>query len=137
MSIAQFNMMRDARIVNCTTDDQRIMIYSTEPEPEERARAVWRDIDHAFSRPVTAGDDTANYSPTQVIAEFFRENGLDGIAYGSSLGRGHNVALFDPDAAVLVNCGLVEIRGVNLDFSLAANSYFVTEGLPQTDGSGA
>ena len=62
--------------------------------------------------------------PTQVLAEFFRESGLDGIAYGSSLGPGHNLVLFDPDATGWVKCDLVEICGVKFDFSLAARPYF-------------
>ena len=68
VSIAQFSVMREVRVVNCTTDDHRSMIYASEPEPEERERAVWRDIDRAFSQPVSSADDTADYSPTQVIA---------------------------------------------------------------------
>lgn len=125
VSIAQFALMRDVRVVNCVTDDHRIMMYLQEPEPEERERAVWRDIDRAFSQPVTHADDTADYAPTQIVAEFFRENGLDGVAYGSSLGPGHNVVLFDTEAATPVKCGLVQVRGVKLDLSLAANPYFV------------
>jgi len=127
VSIAQFVLNRDVRVVNCVTDDHRIMAYSREPEPEERERAVWQDIDRAFSRPMTSGDDTADYAPTQVIAEFFRENDLDGVAYGSSLGLGNNVALFDPGVARLVNCGLVEIGDVKLKLTLAANPYFVAD----------
>jgi hypothetical protein len=137
VSIAQFALNHDVRVVNCVTDDHRIMMYFGEPEPEERERAVWKDIDRAFSQPATSGDDTADYAPTQVIAEFFRENGLDGVAYGSSLGEGHNVALFDAEAAGLVNCGLLEIRGVKLDLSPLGNPYFVTEASPEGSASGA
>ncbi|MBZ5669962.1 MAG: RES family NAD+ phosphorylase [Acidobacteriia bacterium] len=137
VSIAQFALKRDVRVVNCVTDDHRLMMYFGEPEPEERERAVWRDIDRAFSQPVTPDDNTADYAPTQVVAEFFRENGLDGVAYGSSLGLGHNVALFDTEVAVLVNCGLRQIRGVKLDASPAANPYFVTDASVERSTSGA
>jgi len=137
VSVAQFALKRDVRVVNCVTDDHRVMMYFGEPEPEERERADWRDIDRAFSHPVTSGDDTADYAPTQVIAEFFRENGLDGVAYGSSLGEGHNIALFDTEVAAVVKCGLVEIRGVKLDLSPAGNPYFVTEASPEGSASGA
>jgi hypothetical protein len=125
VSVAKFTLKRDVRVVNCVTDDHRLIVYSKEPEPPERERAVWRDIDRAFSQPVTFGDDTADYAPTQTIAECFRANGLDGVAYGSSLGPGHNVALFDMEVAALVSCGLLEIRGVKLDSSIAANPYSV------------
>jgi hypothetical protein len=133
VSVAQFALKRAVSVVNFATDDHGIVLYSGEPEPQERERAVWHDIDRAFSQPVTSGDDTADYAPTQVLAEFFRENGLDGVAYGSSLGQGHNLSLFDIGAAVLVNCNLVQIDGVKFDFSVVANPYFVTGG---SEGSG-
>jgi len=126
VSIAQFALKREVRVVNAVSD-RRLIIYGPEPEPEERERAVWRDIDGAFSQPVTSGDDTADYVPAQALAEFFRESGLDGIAYGSSLGPGHNLVLFDIGAAVLKSCGLVQIRGVKFDWSDAANPYSVTD----------
>jgi RES domain-containing protein len=126
VSIAVFRLSREVRVVNAVSDDHRLIVYASEPKPEVREREVWRDIDRAFSQPVTSADNTADYAPTQVLAEFFRESGLDGVAYGSSLGPGHNLALFDIDAATLVKCDLVEICGVKFDFSLAANPYFMS-----------
>jgi hypothetical protein len=53
--------------------------------PEERDKAIWYAIDQAFRRPVLVfGDELSNYAPTQVIAEFFKKNGFDGIAYQSA-----------------------------------------------------
>ncbi len=136
VSIAQFELKRDVHVINCVQDDHRMMVYNYEPEPEERERRVWQDIDRAFSQPVTRSDDLADYAPTQVIAEFFRENGLDGVAYGSSLGPGHNVALFDIQVAGLINCGLVEIQKVKLDFKFAANPYSMqAASAPTEDGA--
>ena len=64
VSMAQLRTARELRVLNCTTEDQRSMIYGHEPEPEERKRAVWRDIDHAFAEPVLRTDDVADYAPT-------------------------------------------------------------------------
>jgi RES domain-containing protein len=126
VSVGQFVLKRDVHVIDCMTSDRRLILYSQEPSPEEREREVWQDIDRGFSQPVTSTDDTADYAPTQIVAEFFRANGLDGVAYGSSLGEGRNVALFDLDTASLVGCGLFEIRGVKFDSSVAANSYTVS-----------
>jgi hypothetical protein len=41
--------------------------------------AVWKDIDRALAQPVTDDHDTADYVPTQVLAEAFREHGFDGV----------------------------------------------------------
>jgi hypothetical protein len=125
VSAAQFALKRDIRVVNCKTDGHGLNLYCQEPAPLERERAVWRDLDRGFSQPVTPSDDTAEYVPTQIIAEFFRSNGLDGVAYRSSLGQGHNVALFNLDAASVVGCGLFEIRSVKFDSVIAANPYSV------------
>lgn len=125
VSVAQFTLKREIRVINCTSDDHGLNLYSQEPDPHERERAVWRDIDRGFSQPVTPSDDTADYVPTQIIAELFRSNGLDGVAYRSSLGPGHNLALFDLDSTAVVGCGLFEIRGVSFDSVMAANPYTV------------
>lgn len=112
VSVGQFQIERDLRVVNTVCGDMRIMAYGREPEPEERERSVWQDIDRAFSTPVTLSDDTADYVPTQVLAEHFKKFGLDGVAYGSSLGPGHNVVLFDVNVVRLHSCHLAEVTGV-------------------------
>jgi RES domain-containing protein len=116
VTIARFELIREVRLINTVSSDQRYMTYSREPESEERERAVWLDIDRAFSQPVTSADDTADYAATQVLAEFFHDNGIDGIAYGSSLGEGHNVVLFDMGAAVVTEREVVQIRVVKFEY---------------------
>jgi hypothetical protein len=120
VSLAESHTSRPLRLMNCTTDEGKIrnVIYIQEPEGGERTLAVWRDIDRAFSEPVTGFDDRAHYAATQAIAELFRLSGYDGIAYRSSFGRGHNIALFDLDAAIVVGKPqLVRITGINLETS--------------------
>jgi hypothetical protein len=95
--------------------------------PEDRDKAVWAAIDRAFARPIARTDDTGEYVATQVIAEIFKVRGFDGIAYRSSLGEGHNVALFDIGAAHLVGCHLFEARKLHFEFHETTNSYFVKE----------
>lgn len=103
------------------------MIYFKEPEPEKREIAVWRDIDKAFSMPVTSNETTSDYVPTQIIAELFKNDGFDGIAYRSSLGKGHNITLFDLDTADLINCALYEAKKVSFDFAQISNRYFISK----------
>ena len=95
-------------------------------------KAVWSAIDHGFSKPVTEGDDTADYVPTQVIAELFKVNGFDGLGYRSAFGGGHNIVLFDLDSGDLINCSLYEVRGINFDFAETANPYFVSKQYPKS-----
>jgi hypothetical protein len=99
-----------------------------EPAAEKRAAAVWHDIDRAFSLPVSRSDDVANYVPTQIIAELFKQNGFDGICYGSSLGPGKNVVLFDLDAVKIQGCCLYRVMGVDVEFEQESNPYVVDAG---------
>jgi hypothetical protein len=114
VSIARLKIMRDLRIVTCISNHLR-RAYLKEPDAPERERAVWKAIDRAFSEPVTTDDETADYAPTQLLAEFFRNHGLDGVSYRSSLGEGHNLALFDLDSARVVGCSVQEIRSVKYE----------------------
>ena len=127
ISIAQFRLLKSVRLINCTSEDKGAIIYFKEPEPKKREIAVWRDIDKAFFRPVTSNETNADYIPPQIIAELFKNNGFDGIAYRSSLGKGHNIVLFDLNAADLINCALHETKEISFNFSQVSNAYFISK----------
>ena len=114
LSAGQFELLRDVTVVNCMTDSKgrRIYVGDGEPSPERREKSVWYDIDSAFAKPVGRNDDLADYAPTQIIAELFKAEGFDGIAYRSSLGQGRNIALFDIETAELKSCSLSEVKSV-------------------------
>ena len=57
----------------------------------------------------------------------FRAHGYDGIVYKSLLGDGLNIALFDCDAAELINCGLYETNAVSFKFDQCGNPYFIAK----------
>jgi hypothetical protein len=96
--------------------------------PEETDRAVWSDINEAFSEPVERGDNGFDYLPTQILAEAFKLHGFDGIAYKSSYGEdGFNVALFDIEAADLITCGLHRIKDVSVTTVEQDHPYFVSK----------
>jgi hypothetical protein len=124
ISLAQFKLLRDVTIINCSSDDKGTTIYLKEPKPEEKIIAIWRDIDKAFSRPVTQNESIADYVPTQIIAELFKKNGFDGIAYRSSLGEGHNIVLFDLNVADLINRTLYETTKISFKFDQSSTTSF-------------
>ncbi len=126
ISVGQFKVLRELRIVNCTEDTPR-RVYFFEIPPEKWDVTVWADIDRAFSRPVLPSDDTCEYAPTQIISDLFKAHKLDGVAYRSSLGKGHNLVFFDIEAADLVNCFLYELRGLDFSFEECANPYFLSK----------
>ncbi len=127
ISAGQFKPVRDLRVVNCTVHGEFHWDWGYATAEEYWDDNVWCDVDRAFSRPVTASDDSADYVPTQIIAELFKSGGFDGVAYGSAVGDGHNVALFDLDAVVLHGCGLYSLKSVQFVFDQSGNPYVVTK----------
>lgn len=134
VSVGQFKTKKDMVLIDCSVHHDKTPLYFEEPSPDKREHAVWSHVDKSFSKPMTINDSVADYVPTQIIAEFFKNNGLDGIVYKSMLGGGFNVALFDIDAATLVNCNLFEVKKVSFDFQQAANLYTVKEKTENTVG---
>ena len=92
------------------------MFYFEEPSAEEREESVWTHIDRAFARPVSRSDNIVDYVPTQIIAELFKVNHFDGVAYRSSLGKGHNIALFGLDMAELVTLRVFKANSIEYKF---------------------
>ena len=61
------------------------------------------------------------------ISEVFKNRGFNGIAYRSSLGKGHNIALFNLEVADLINCTLFQVKEISFNFSQASNAYFISK----------
>ena len=143
VSIGQFKTLKPLTLVDCSIghDSDNNWLYFDlekgffEPDREEREKAVWDDIDHAFSEPVAVSDSSADYAPTQIIAELFRHEGFDGIAYRSHLGDGFNIALFDLGAADIINCALYGVKAVDYKFEQTADRYFVSKYYEKKDKS--
>jgi RES domain len=140
LSLAQFKVMRDLTLVNCSLDKKTFIVCVIDGEPKElptwqREQVVWGDIGYAFSRPITPDHPATEYVPTQILAEAFRSHGYDGIMYKSLLGDGLNIAVFNCDAAELINCRLYETKSVSFKFEPGDNPYFISKHYPklQTD----
>ena len=107
------------------------VLFFSEPDASERERAVWTQIDQAFSEPMASADDAAEYVPTQLIAELFKKEGYDGIAYKSAFGDdGYNIVLFDPADEELTSCTLFEAKSLEFSFEQTDNPYWI-----EKDGS--
>jgi RES domain len=122
LSLALFTIAQDLKIVNFSkSHGQRPALLETiigEPVKQEiSVKQVWQDIDNAFSAPVSKDEDATAYVPTQIIAEFIRNRGFDGIAYKSTLTEsGHNIVLFDPTTAHLRHCRLCQATTMKIAF---------------------
>lgn len=126
VSVAELRVSRPLTVIKCVSENRRLILYGSEPDAPERERKVWQDIDYAFSKPIVPDEQPVGYVPTQALAEFFRHHGLDGVAYRSSLGEGHNLALFDLNSATIVGGCLFQVRSVKFTSIEASNPYSVS-----------
>lgn len=134
VSVAQFSAVRPLSIVDCSVlHDQHLnLLLDWKPNqaatPERIQDFVWAAIDAAFAEPVSRVDDVAEYAATQILAELFKSEGYDGVAYKSAFGEdAYNVALFDLDSAKQLDCALYEVTGTAFEFEESGNPYYVTE----------
>ena len=125
VSCARFETMGNLTIIDLSVYHRGgFVLFFSEPDALKKEKAVWTEIDKAFSKPTTSTDEAADYVPTQVIAELFKREGHDGIAYKSAFGDdGYNIVLFDPDNANLTSCGLFKVKSLDLSFEQNCNPY--------------
>lgn len=113
VTVASMKCLRELKLIDCSVLAERQFIYFEEPERGEMEKAVWSDIDRAFSAPVDRSDDAAEYAPTQILAELFRSLGYDGVAYKSAFGEdGYNVAIFNIDDFEVGWCRLFKVKDI-------------------------
>jgi hypothetical protein len=120
ISLSSFRTVRDVTIINCAVDHDAPLTRETvfaESPPELVTQSVWQLVDRAFAKPVTDDDATAEYVPTQIIAELFKREGLDGLRYKSRVGDGYNIALFHLDSAEVIERHLFSVKSVAYAFT--------------------
>lgn len=118
LTVALFEILKDIRLVVCRagSDNSIDLLFEENPSTEQIDQYVWNDISKAFARPVNRENQEHSYLPTQILAETFKAEGFDGLAYQSGLERGTNVVLFDVGAAKLIHRCAYTVKKVRYDF---------------------
>jgi hypothetical protein len=117
VSVAKFRTSKPLRIIDCALRCDEPVNFFIPPHGElEYEEAVWKFVDKAFAKPVTRTDDAADYAITQILAEIFRREGYDGIAFKSLFGEAYTIALFDLEAAEFLSCHLFTTQKVEHHF---------------------
>lgn len=125
-SVGIFEIVRDLKLVQLIAERKEpSLIYLSEPSQEEINKLVWEDINAAFSEPVSPDDSTADYAPTQILAEVLKRAGNDGIIYKSKLGQGYNIVLFNINDAQLKSCSLYKCKKIDYNFEETESPYYV------------
>jgi len=120
-----FRIKKNIKIVDCQAGAENWgeRLFDENPTVEKLDKYVWNDISKSFSRPVNREDQESAYLPTQILAEAFKAEGFDGLAYRSGLERGTNVVLFNVHVAELIR-GLQSVytlKKVRYDFEAIPN----------------
>lgn len=134
ISVGYFQTVRPLRLVNLIDaylGHRESFIFLTEkfhkkPTPERAKQAAWHFIGEAYSTPVTLDDDPKGYLPTQILAELFKSEGLDGIAFRSSVEARKsgkevdnepgesNIVLFNLDDVKQIGGHVAEVTGFDI-----------------------
>ena len=126
VSIGQFRLKKQVTLIDFSVGhDAAGKYFFEEPDPLIRESTIWNQVDKAFSEPVSNDMAEADYVPTQIISEFFKKQGFDGVVYKSKLGQGHNLALFDLQVADMSDCAIRLTKAINFEFSPPTQGYSV------------
>ena len=137
VSVAQFRITRKLKAINLTQGygksswsglTLKQMWGEEEVDAEGKAKAVWNDIDNAFSRPVSRSDEREDYVPTRILAELFQEAGYDAIVYRSHFGPegrdGYNIAVFKLEDAEILNCAPYRVESIEVKSNEFGNRWY-------------
>ena len=117
ISCAEFVCKRDLVVADFITNSEGASYLPKAITPDEIENTVYYHVNGAFSEPINQEDAATSYVPTQIIAEYFKNNQYDGIAYKSSLGSGYNLVFFDVDSCDAINCQIFKADRVKWDFA--------------------
>lgn len=116
LAIGEFKTIKDLNILDFTSTLSLYYAYSNSTISLSEVIAkqkVLQLISKDLSKPLRRYDSELEYVPTQLICEYCKINGIDGICFNSSLHKGGvNVVLFDSSAAKCVKVQSREIRDV-------------------------
>ena len=123
VTLAAFEIKKDIKLVVCKAgaENWEERLFEKTPSATKLDQYVWNDISRAFSRPVSRDDEQSAYLPTQILAEAFKAQGLDGLACQSGLERGTNVVLFDVRVAKLTRRFVYTMKKVRYEFEAVPN----------------
>lgn len=118
LAIGSFKTIRDLNILDFTSVLSLYYAYnnSTISLSEVIAKQkILQLISKDLSKPLRRYDSELEYVPTQLICEYCKINGIDGICFNSSLHNGGvNVVLFDSFSAECIKVKSREIRDVHI-----------------------
>lgn len=128
ISCSTFKVTHPLRIIDCYSVEREIgnveCIFNPPQAQSDIANVIWKEINYAFTKPVSNDHSSSEYVPTQILAELFKREGYDGICYKSLMGPGHNFLLFDMNNAELVASSVKETEHIHFTFKQITQNAF-------------
>lgn len=133
ISVAKFRIIRDLKAINLSVKYGKSLLNylslgqlmgDEKVDAKTKSDVVWSDIDNAFSLPVSLGENSANYVPTQILSELFLSLGYDAVAYRSQFGEnGYNLAVFEIDNVEIVDCTPYAVSSIEVKSTQIGNAW--------------
>ena len=95
--LAEFVTTKQLRLVNLTKASviEPRLLFDPEFTAAEISRSTFLEkFSSELSRPISTEESALDYVPSQVICEYIRLQGYDGVAFASSVRKGTNFVLF-------------------------------------------
>lgn len=121
LAIGSFSTLRDLHMMDFT---KSLSLYVAHTQSDDLVSEVSKHlllqrISNDLSKPLRRFDTELEYVPTQLICEYYKLVGIDGIMFNSSLHKGGvNVVLFDAHCAACVEVKQIEIQHVSISADL-------------------
>lgn len=119
LSVGTFRIERELKLVDFIYDVNLFLAYNdgtTSLKEIVIKKKVIDAISHDLSKPLRRYDSELEYVPTQLICEYCRAEGADGISFESSLHKGgRNYVLFDESSAKCIRVDLHEIIKIDIN----------------------
>jgi len=101
VSVAKITLLSDVNVADFSCEEEEIMTPHDKKRltVEERQKITRCFVTQSFSWPILPNEEILAYVPTQIISEYLKQNGYDGILYKSAVGPKYNVVIFDSQKA--------------------------------------
>jgi len=123
ISVGKFRVLRDLNIVDFSNEINLFYTFTTSESDMTlseiiKRKIIFDSINKDISKPLRRFDTEIEYVPTQLICEYCKLNGADGIRFNSSLHNGGmNIVLFNSNDVKCVSVVSREIKSVKIEAS--------------------
>jgi len=112
VTVCKFKVVKELKLVDFVSSRPSWAAWFQHPGVSDD-EYLWLDLSNDYSRPLFKEEQQINYLQTQVITEYFKDQGFDGLIYQSQFKAkkertqveclAKNFVIFDPDAVEPIN----------------------------------